>query len=241
MPYHLLHSRGVIESAARALPHARERRLPAYADHLGSRRGWLYRLEDRAAVDARLTAALVGRGLTGVRYVELNYDEAGWDAGRFHSVDYGIELDFDDGATWAVIWQQQSANETLLTYRGMIRDELRPEADVSTWDVTDAWHARFGGRVEGVETVWTKHRWGPAFGGPRFETQLDDGHESDYCLITVLLAGEGDGCAIVTLGGDASDGRGTFVYLADNVAVFFSVAAARDAGVLLPGDADALT
>jgi hypothetical protein len=198
-------------------------------------------LEDRAAVDAPLSAAFVGRQLTGVRYVEINYGEPAWDAGRFHSVDYGIELDLDDRATWAVIWQQRSWNETLLTYRGLIREELRPDADVSTWDVTDVWHMRFGRRVDRVETVWTKHRWGPAFGGPRFETQLDAGHESDYCLITVLLASEDDGCAVVTLGGDAADGRGTFTYLADNVAVFFSVIAARDAGALLPGDAHALS
>jgi hypothetical protein len=199
---------------------------------MGSRDGWVPRLEDRAAVDAQLSAAFTGRQLTGVRYVELDYDEPAWDAGRFHTVDYGIEFDLENRATWAVIWQQQGANETLLTFRGLIRDELRPEADVSTWDVTDVWQTHLGRRVARVETVWTKHRWGPAFGGPRFETQLDAGRESDYCLITVLLAGEDDACVVVTLGGDANDGRGTFTYLADNVAVFFSVAAARDAGAL---------
>ena len=78
-------------------------------------------------------------------------------------------------------------------------------------------------------------------GGPRFETQLDNGRESDYCLIRVMLAGDNDRCAVVTLGDDANDGRGTFTYSADNVAVFFSVAAARDARALLPGDPDALT
>lgn len=176
-----------------------------------------------------------------MRYVELEYEAPAWDAGRFHTVDYGIEFDLDDGGTWAVIWQQQGANETLLHYRGLICDELRPDADVSTWDVTEVWQSGFGRRVDGVETVWTKHRWGPAFGGARFETQLGDGHESDYCLITVLLASENDRCSVVTLGGDANAGRGTFTYLADNIAVFFSVAAARDAGALLPGDADALT
>jgi hypothetical protein len=207
---------------------------------MGPRKGWVARPEDRAAVDAQLSAALVARELTGVRYVELKYDAPAWDAGRFHTIDYGIEFDLDDGGTWAVIWQQQGANETLLSYHGSICDELRPEADMSTWDVTAVWHSDFGCRVAGVETVWTKHRHGPAFGGARFETQLDDGHESDCCLITVLLAGADDRCAVVTLGGDASDGRGTFTYLADNVAVFFSAAAARDAGALLPGDADAL-
>ncbi|MET0524771.1 MAG: hypothetical protein ABWZ91_08225 [Nocardioides sp.] len=208
---------------------------------MGPRKGWVSRREDRAAVDVQLSAALVGRELRRVRYVELQYEAPGWDAGRFHTVDYGIEFELDDVGTWAVIWQQQGANETLLSYRGLIRDELRPEADVSTWDVTEVWQSELGRRVDRVETVWTRHRWGPAFGGAHFETQIDDGHESDYCLVSVLLRGEDGRCAVVTLGGDATDGRRTFTYLADDVAVFFSIAAARDAGALLPGDADALT
>ena len=151
-----------------------------------------------------------------------------------------VEFDLTDDATWAVMWQQESWNETLLAFPGTIRSQLRPDAEVSTWDVSGTWHAGFAGDVVSVETAWTKHRWGPSFGGPRFEEQLDDGHESDYCLNTLLLRSSGESCAVITLGGDSSDGQGTFTYLADNVAVFFSLVAARAAGVLLPGDADAI-
>jgi hypothetical protein len=202
--------------------------------------GWVSRLEDRAAIEAPLREAWVGRELVAVSYVELDYGEPGWDAGRFDSIDYGVELELDDGATWAVIWQQRGSNETLLAYPGTIGAELRPDAEVATWDVSDRWHRHFPGPIARVETAWTKHEWGPAFGGPRFETRLDDGHESDYCLISLVLRGAGDGCAVLTLGGDAADGQGTYTYLADNVAVFFSLGDARAAGVLLPGDADAI-
>jgi hypothetical protein len=206
---------------------------------MGARTGWVARLEDCAIVDGQLRAALVGRRLAAVRYVEIDYGEPYWDAQRFHTIDYGVEFDLDDGATWAFTWQQRGANETLLIHRGVVRDELRPDAEVSTWDVTGLWHGHFGSRIDRIETAWTKHRWGPAYGGPRWETQLDDGSESDYCLITVILSGASEACAVVTLGGDAADGRGTFTYLADNVAVFFSLAEAHEAGARLPGDADA--
>jgi hypothetical protein len=194
----------------------------------------------QAVVDA-IRRALVGRAIVGARYVELVYGEPGWDCGSFHSIDYGVELDTDDGLTTCVVWQQQSWNETLLTYSGAVRDELRPEAEVSTWDVSQLWHRALPGPIRHVETIWTRHRWGPSFGGPKFETRLDDGHESDYCLITVVLSNDAEDQVVVTLGGDASGPQpGTFTYLADNVAVFFSVAEARRARALLRGDPDAL-
>jgi hypothetical protein len=45
---------------------------------------------------------------------------------------------------------------------------------------------------------------------------------------------------MIALGGDATDGKQTFTYLADNVAVFVSLKEARAARVLLEGDPDAL-
>ena len=204
------------------------------------RPGWVTHEAERTVVETAIRDALVGRDLVAVRYVELAYEKPEWEARRFHSIDYGVELDLADDARWTVIWQQESWNETLLASSETIRSQLRPGAEVSTWDVSEVWKTSLGRSVTSVEAVWTKHRWGPAFGGPRFETQVDDGHESDYCLVTLLLRASGDGCVVITLGGDASDGRGSFTYLADNVAVFFSVADARAAGVMLPGDPEAI-
>ena len=199
-------------------------------------KGWVARPEERAAVEQGLTA-LTGRELAAVRYVELPYGEGPmWDAGRFDSVDWGVELEFADGATHSITWQQDSYNETLLVYPGTVRSRLDPAAETAVWDVTDRWREHLPAGVAGVETVWAKHEWGPAMGGPRWDVQLDDGHESDYCLVSLLLAGGNGARIVVTLGGDASDGRGSFVYLADTVAVFFSLAEARACGAWLPGD-----
>jgi hypothetical protein len=206
-----------------------------------SREGWVASLADRQGVFDALCETLIGRVVVGARYVELAYAEPAWDCCSFHSVDYGVELDTDDGPTVCFTWQQKGWNETLLTYTGTIREELVPDADTSTWDVGEIWRGAMPGPVRSVQTIWMKHRWGPSFGGPRFETRIDDGHESDYCLITVLLSNGAGDHVVVTLGGEAnSPTPGTFTYLADNVAVFFSVAEAQRARALLPGDPDAL-
>jgi hypothetical protein len=208
---------------------------------MASRQGWVTSLADRQVVLDALCGALVGRVIVAARYVELAYGEPAWDCGSFHSIDYGVELDTDDGATTSFIWQQKGWNETLLAYTGTTRDELAPEREISTWDVGETWRHALPGPVFNVETIWMKHRWGPSFGGPRFETRVDDGHESDYCLITVLLSNHAGDDVVVTLGGEANSPEPrTFAYLADNVAVFFSVAEARRARALLPGDPDAL-
>ena len=57
------------------------------------------------------------------------------------------------------------------------------------------------------------------------------------CLVTLLLTFEGGAEIVVTLGERYED---RFIGAADNVAVFFSEPDARHAGVLLPGDADAV-
>jgi len=207
---------------------------------MASNPGWTSHAEERAAIEAALREPLVGRELVAVRYVELAYGQPGWDSGSFHSIDYGVELDTSHGATWGIIWEQAGHNETLRTFLGTIASQLRGDAEISTSDLTDAWHAKLTGAVVGVETAWTKHRWGPSLGGPRWETPVDEGGESDYCLITLVLHSAGGGVAAITLGGDAADGHGTFTHLADNLAVFFSLADARAAGVLLPGDPNAI-
>jgi hypothetical protein len=206
-----------------------------------SRQGWVSSLADREPIVQGLRGAFLGREIVGARYVELKYDEPAWDCGSFHSIDYGVELDTDDGCTTSVIWQQKGSNETLLSYTGRIRDELVPDAEISTWDASEVWRDQMPEPICDLETVWMKHAWGPSFGGPRFETQLDDGHESDYCLITVHLWSDADNHSLITLGGEANSPEPrTFTYLADNVAVFFSLDEARLAGALLPGDPDAL-
>jgi len=59
--------------------------------------------------------------------------------------------------------------------------------------------------------------------------------ESDLCLQTVVLKGDADRVAVVTLG-QADYPSLKFMPAVRDVAVFFSVDKAREAGAFLPGD-----
>jgi hypothetical protein len=78
--------------------------------------------------------------------------------------------------------------------------------------------------VQAVEGAWLRHRW-------------DERGESDLCVLTWVLRFEGGRDVVITLGDRREDG--SFDYIADNVAVFFSLDEAQRRGVLLPGDAEA--
>jgi hypothetical protein len=193
----------------------------------------------RESIERRLNQ-LVGPRVEVVRYVEIRYEghpEPMWRGPDFDSLDYGLELDLDDGLTWSVIWKQAGANEALLVYPGtLVPTELKAEADTATWDATSRWHERGLMTLNAVTPVWTRHRFGPAVDATG--RRVADGGESDLCLLTCTLEGNDGREAILTLG--ERDPNGRFRYTADNVAVFFDRAEARDARVLLPGDPDAL-
>ena len=88
---------------------------------------------------------------------------------------------------------RRARTETLLTYAGTIRDELVPEAEISTWDVGEIWRGAMPGPVRNVETIWTEQRCRPGVRRPevRDSRSMTD-RESDYCLITVVVSNDAD-------------------------------------------------
>lgn len=192
-------------------------KLDATAPDPDQPRGWVADRAERATMDGRF-ARLVGRRIEGVRYFELRYEgEPGpmWGIGSsFDSLDFGLEFDLDDGSTWSCIWERPEP-DALIVYEGPLRPMMfAGREDPRVWDVGERWRAHGPGTIVGIETAWL---------GPR-----------PLCLETVILTGQGDGVAVITLG--ESDRNGRFTLSATNVAVFFSVEDARAAGAVLPGD-----
>jgi hypothetical protein len=190
---------------------------------------------DEAArgADERRVAALVGRCIARVRYVELDYADFGgtpepaWPGDGFDSLDYGLELDLDDGATWSFIWLQAGHNEGLLAFEGTLKPtQLREDAG-RVWDVGGerGWASVLGRPVVRVEGAWLRHTW-------------DCRGQSDLCVLTWVLHFDGDQAVVITLGDRDEDG--SYRYSHENVAVFFSLDTARSRGVLLPGDPEAV-
>lgn len=85
-------------------------------------------------------------------------------AGDRDSIGQGIELDFTDGSTRSVIWEQRGEHHGLGVWRGpLMPDHLRM---ARIWDVTRRWH-RCGPRtITDLQVFWWPDR--PASeGGPR--------------------------------------------------------------------------
>jgi hypothetical protein len=199
-------------------------------------KAWAANESEQLEIEARIRQ-LVGRSIRRVRYFEISYEgispEPTWSAVDFDSIDYGIEFDVDDGATWSVIWKQRGINEALLFYKGtLVGTELREGAGRS-WDVTDRWAKEGPNTITGFDLAWMRNSVGP---GRNRQGQVVSGPEdSDLCLQTVVLKGDAGRVAVVTLG-QADYPSVAFAPAADNVAVFFSLLKARELGAFLPGD-----
>jgi hypothetical protein len=202
---------------------------------------WAWNADERDEVERRL-ARLIGRRIEGIRYVELGGYEGPlaptWPGPIFDSVDYGLELDLHDGATWSFIWKMLDINLGLLAYRGTLStNQIDPDAAIAVWDVSDHWRARGPEDIAAVASVWTRHAVGPGFLMATGD-QVAGVRESAMCLTTVILTSRDGREAVVTLG-DRGAG-GTYGFNPTNLAIFFSDAEARAAGVLMPGNAYAV-
>ena len=178
-------------------------------------KGWVSNDQQRRAREAELRE-LEGHSIQAARYFELDYEGISgpsWEAQDFDALDFGLELDLDDGTTLAIIWQTASENETLLAYRGHLEPDQIQIGAAALWDASQRWLDKGPSEIEDVNVAWLRSG-------------------ADLCLQTIVLTG-GTRQAVLTLGDSESGG---FVLSATSVAVFFSIATARGSGVVLPGD-----
>jgi hypothetical protein len=199
-------------------------------------KAWAHNEADQLEIEARI-GQLIGRSIRRVRYFEISSEgispEPSWFAGDFDSIDYGIEFDLDDSATWSVIWKQRGINEALLFYRGSLVGTELLEGGARSWDVSERWATDGPDTILGFELAWMRSSMGP---GTNWQGEIVSAPvDSDLCLQTVVLKGDGGKVAVVTLG-QADYPSLKFMPAADNVAVFFSLEKAREVGAFLPGD-----
>jgi hypothetical protein len=195
---------------------------------------WVADDAQRAEADDALRG-MVGSRVVGVRYVEIDYGEPLWAASGFDSLDYGVEFDFDDGATWSLIWQQGGHNEGIgVRKEPLVPSQLLPDARTTSWDVTKRW-ADAGRQVQRLETRWQRASYGASHLSATGE-QVAPAGRTDLCLVTLVVRLERSPI-LITLGGAEPDGTFT-PWNRDNIAVFFSFDVARAVGICTPDDPD---
>lgn len=190
----------------------------------------------RAVWEARLQT-LVGQRIVGVRYLELDYrdpdrvdaqpdrrDGPAWDGPGFHTLDYGLEVDFASGAQRWISWQLPGKDgESLVMGEGRaLTQEIQ---GARLWDVSgiSPWSTVTGVPIVGVQIEWD--HWPEDSAAPRAEF---------WCQNAYLVAFR-DGTEIVISLGDRNLASGDFAPAADNIAVFPSRQEAARHGFSFPG------
>lgn len=187
---------------------------------------WVKDVVQKAAVQATLDR-FVGHAIIGCRYVEIDYEggQEGWLGPSRDELDYGLELDLDNGETWSIVWEQFDLNEGLNVRPGSLVPESVRAQGSAMRDVSSRWLELGPGTLAEVKLGWSVIAAGPGY--DRDGNKVAEAKESELSLATIQLIGNGARTTVITL------------YGADEVRVYFSVAAAREDGVVLSAGADA--
>ncbi|MDX6248938.1 MAG: hypothetical protein QOF10_2298 [Kribbellaceae bacterium] len=194
---------------------------------IGPDRVWSWATTE-SEVDQRRQHAeqLVGQYISRVRYYTIDYrreelhpelidsgprfidgdsewDQPTWRYDGFDAMDFGIELETDTGAFFALTWDPPGYREGIgLQNVAMLGGGVQRDADVAIWDVSTRasnWRPLIGNRLTGLELHYLP--W--------------DDQESGFWCQHITFRSEGSSVEVVM--GDADNG--VLVPSADNVAV----------------------
>ncbi len=210
-------------------------------------RGWIEDWSARSARDEALRRLLIG-DVASVRYVEIDYaagadngsmSTPAWLGGAFDSIDYGVEVDYEDGRQVVVTWETPSWDEGMVLTEGTLQpDHVGLQADVCAWDVGERWQRRGGRRVVDVRSFWSRASYGPGVNGAG--EVVSAARVSHYQLDGISIRWE-TGRRFVLVLGERDEETGGFRHQPDNVVVFYSEEEARRAGMGLVDMIDVTT
>ena len=104
-----------------------------------------------------LTSHLIGKAIKKVSYFEIDYGEPTFEQSDHHSLDYGLQLETDNGEAYYMIWDSQYFQYDLKFKRGTLRQELNPDAKISCHDVSESnyWSDRVGQKLKSIRSYWS--------------------------------------------------------------------------------------
>lgn len=93
-------------------------------------------LETEIAKYEALPSELIGGTIKEVSYFEIDYGEPAFDLECHHSLDYGLQIETDDGVIFYMIWDWQHVRYDLKFKKGSLSDKMNSESKISCHNVS---------------------------------------------------------------------------------------------------------
>lgn len=115
------------------------------------------KLETEIAEYESLPSQMIGKTIKKVSYFEIDYGEPTFELDDHHSLDYGLQLETDNGETYYMIWDSQYFQHDLKFKKGTLRQELSPDSKISCHDVSKSkyWSDRIGQKLNSIKSYWS--------------------------------------------------------------------------------------
>jgi len=99
---------------------------------------------------------IINRTLIGVKYYEIEYSNKKpmWNWNKdFDSLDYGLDLEFNDKSIWGITWGSEFYQYGISIYQKSIKDILK---GYIVWDVTKEinWKKYLNQKIKKVKIYW---------------------------------------------------------------------------------------
>lgn len=114
-------------------------------------------LENEIAKYESLLSQLIGKRIKKVSYFEIDYGEPTFELSDHHSLDYGLQLETDNGENYYMIWDSQYFQYDLKFKKGTLNQELNPDSKISCHDVSQSqyWSDRVGQKLNNIKSYWS--------------------------------------------------------------------------------------
>jgi hypothetical protein len=114
-------------------------------------------LETEIAKYETLPSELIGRTIKKVSYFEIDYGEPMFELSDHHSLDYGLQLETDNGETYYMIWDSQYFQYDLKFKKGTLNQELNTDSKINCHDVSLSkyWSDRIGQKLNNIKSYWS--------------------------------------------------------------------------------------
>lgn len=100
---------------------------------------------------------LIGKPIKKVKYFEIDYGEPAFELSDHHSLDFGLQLETEEGDSYYIIWDSQFFQFDLKFKKGELRSEFVPQSKIACHQVSYSsyWKERIGQKIKSIKSYWS--------------------------------------------------------------------------------------